>query len=342
MDGLVWVLDAPGGPEAVRLAQLKARYYDPGLLAKHLGFNDEPLRDVAAFRGRGVDLYPDVAITAADAARVAFRVEDQGGGIGRVQVLLNGAEVVADARSAGGTASGLDVEVDLTPFRAFLVPAAENVVEVVVENASGSLRSRRHRTTFRASAARGPDTEAVGDADDGYLPHLWAVVVGTGDYVGGALDLAFAGKDAADLASALDIAAGRLFGPERTRVTLLSTEAEGAGRPTRSAITDALSAVAAQADARDVLLVYLAGHGVVHGGADGDFYYLTADAATGDLADEAVRATVALSAVQVALHARPQLVHLGKVTQQEVDADACRARQRLVARRRRGTVALRR
>ena len=45
VEGLHWVV----GNEPIALNQLKERYYDPGLLAKHLGFNKEPLRDVAAF-----------------------------------------------------------------------------------------------------------------------------------------------------------------------------------------------------------------------------------------------------------------------------------------------------
>ena len=40
------------------IKQLKARYYDPGLLAKYLGFNKEPLRAVEAFRD--VKLFPAV------------------------------------------------------------------------------------------------------------------------------------------------------------------------------------------------------------------------------------------------------------------------------------------
>ena len=46
VDGLVWILDTPGGTERAPLAEVQARYYDPGLLAKRLGLSDVPLRDV--------------------------------------------------------------------------------------------------------------------------------------------------------------------------------------------------------------------------------------------------------------------------------------------------------
>src|SRR5262249_7172737 len=44
VDGLHWVV----GNEPVALKQLKRYYYEPGLLAKCLGFNKQPLRPVEA------------------------------------------------------------------------------------------------------------------------------------------------------------------------------------------------------------------------------------------------------------------------------------------------------
>jgi hypothetical protein len=73
----------------------------------------------------------------------------------------------------------------------------------------------------------------------------------------------------------------------------------------RAALVDALTA-ARQAKAGDVLVVYLAGHGVNRGEG---FYYLTADAATADLDDPTVRATTALSNTELvdAINAIPAL-----------------------------------
>ena len=293
IDGLAWAVDTPDGLEPVRLAQLKARYYDPGLLAKHLGFNAEPLRDVAAFRTRGLALPPSVEIASTSPSSATIRVANRGGGIGAVQVFVNGTQVTGDARPASASDDSLTVNVDLTPFRRLFVPDTLNVVSAVASNAEGSLQGRRQSATVFVPATRGDEEAPV--SGDTYRPHLWAVLVGVGDYAGDDLDLRFAGSDAADVAQALGVAATRLFGPERTHLTLLSTEPGADGPPTRVAITDALAHVAAQADSRDVLIVYLAGHGVVHGGADGDFYFLTRDATSSDLADAAVRQAVALS-----------------------------------------------
>ena len=63
--------------------------------------------------------------------------------------------------------------------------------------------------------------------------------------------------------------------------------------PTRRNLYGLKEASAAKND--DILVVYLAGHGVTAGGEDGDFYYLCSDAISDDLRDHEVRDKVALS-----------------------------------------------
>lgn len=46
-------------------------------------------------------------------------------------------------------------------------------------------------------------------------------------------------------------------------------------------------------------MVYLAGHGVTYGGQDGDYYYLTAEASSGNLKDEAIRQQRAVSSQEL-------------------------------------------
>ena len=62
---------------------------------------------------------------------------------------------------------------------------------------------------------------------------------------------------------------------------------------TRSNLIQTFERVAQSAKSTDILLVYLAGHGL--SGPNDDYYYLTADAYTDDLADPAVRAQTAIS-----------------------------------------------
>ena len=57
----------------------------------------------------------------------------------------------------------------------------------------------------------------------------------------------------------------------------------------------ALEAVVHKAKPADILVLYLAGHGVNFGGQDGDYCYLTADARGANLEDPEVRREGALS-----------------------------------------------
>ncbi|MHC4960473.1 MAG: caspase family protein, partial [Planctomycetota bacterium] len=87
------------------------------------------------------------------------------------------------------------------------------------------------------------------------------------------------------------------LGAERTHVTHLPNAR-------RKELLDALSEI--DANSSDILVLYLAGHGVTHGDR---FYYLTADAQTADLTDTALRDTTAISSAQLtaAINASPAL-----------------------------------
>ena len=285
VDWLHWVVDR----EIIELNQLKERYYEPGLLSKVLGFNPEPLRDVQAFTDP--KLYPDVHVVAPDAthAKLGIHLTNKGGGIGRVEVLINGKEAEEDARKDAAPSNGshLDVDLDVAGSR-FLKPGEKNVVEVRAYNDGGYLVSRGVKVEYKAAGEK-PSTR----------PSFWAIVAGTSDYAGTELHLQFAAKDAADMAAALEIAAERLFGKEQTHVTLLTTaNAPGALLPTRENLRSAFESAARRARSSDVLVVYLSGHGVNYGGQgsrEADYYYLTQEARSGDLTDPEVRRQTSVS-----------------------------------------------
>ena len=197
VEGLHWVIKN----EPIALSQLKERYYDPGLLAKYLGFNKEPLREVAAFSD--VKMYPGVMIAQADPKKPRMNVtlSNQGGGIGRVVIFVNGKELTGDARPRGANAnaSSLDLQLDLSSDPR-LVPGRKNTVEVMAYNADGFLASRGLVREFDAPG------EVVTTP-----PSLHAVIVGVSKYRGDKLNLRFASKDAEDFAAALRLAASRLF-----------------------------------------------------------------------------------------------------------------------------------
>ena len=267
------------GMETLALSQLKERAYDPGLWTKRLGQSDEPLLDVGGFGG--IELFPSVAVAEPNAdGALEIDLTNRGGGIGRVTVLINGKEIQADARGASfdADAKKASLKIDLRNHPS-IKPGEENTIEVVSWNKDGYLSSPRGAMVrWKAKGASRTDP-----------PQLWAIVCGVSDYRGESLDLKFAAKDAEDFASALTLGASALFGAERTHVRILSTSgAEGTTRPTRKGIEEAFAwAKAAKPD--DLLIVYLAGHGVSRDGKEGDFHYLLESAASDDLADPEVR-----------------------------------------------------
>jgi WD40 repeat protein len=284
VDGLHWV----AGTEVIALSQLKDRYYEPGLLAKILGHNPEPVRDVEPFRH--VDLYPEFNVESPSDSSTYMTVQlrNRGGGIGRVVVSINGKEMLADARPRGTDAQSdsLRIEVDLAAH-AYLIPGDTNLITVRAYNAAGYLSSRGLGITHVAPGASEP-------------PRLWALVAGVSDYAGNALDLRYAADDATAFGAALRVGAERLFGSDRVNITVLTTaDSTRSSIPTRRAIIEALDSIAAKAASTDVLVLYLAGHGVTHGGQDGDLYYLTREATTGNLEDDGLRAATAISSAEL-------------------------------------------
>jgi WD40 repeat protein len=280
VEGLHWVV----GLEPIGLSQLKERYYEPHLLAKVLGFNEEPLRDVQAFKS--VAFYPAIELVEPTTKDQALKIKltNRGGGIGRVIVWINGKEVTADARgrNADPDAPQLDLTVPLTNHP-FLNPGENNLIEVRAFNSEGYLSSRGVRVLYQ---------------DPGPVPHkvplLWAIVVGISDYDGDRMDLRYASKDAQVMAKALQLGGKRLLGAENVKLTLLDTNGTRS-LPTKSNIKLAFEEVG---DARpwDILVVYFAGHGVAVGDT---YYYLAQEARSAYLSDPAIRGQVAVSSEEM-------------------------------------------
>lgn len=298
------------GREPIALSQLKERYYEPGLIAKLLGFNNEPLHPVSAFNE--VKLFPDVQYEPPAPGSTVLKVHltNRGGGIGRVRVLVNGKEIAADARGLGlqPNLQQADLRIDLGA--ASIINGQPNRIEVVAWNEEGYLASRGVGREWLIAAAA--QTRP---------PKLYAIIGGISDYANPAMRLRFSSKDASDMAQALTIGAKRLFGAEQVHIALLNSAAEEQARlahapatqtaataqlatveqlaPTKENFRRAFADVARQAQPTDILFVYLAGHGVAlpvgaAAAADGGnvYCYPTRDARSLDattLADPVVR-----------------------------------------------------
>ena len=71
---------------------------------------------------------------------------------------------------------------------------------------------------------------------------------------------------------------------------------------------------------KHLVVVYLTGHGVTHGGQDGDWHYLTADAQSADLAEPEVRKQVSLSSREL-----KELLKAAPAQKQVLMLDNCHA-----------------
>ncbi len=286
--------------EPIDLDQLKNRYYEPGLLAKVLGFNKEPLREVNAFDR--VDLYPEILIQGdlASSGIFAMKLTNCGGGIGRVQVFVNDKQFIADARGLQPDANAEEVKLTVDLKGAPVIPGKSNQIRIIAWNAQGYIHSEGEVLSYSppavASAKGVIAIEGTSPERTRYSGELYAIVAGVSRYSNPQLNLGFSSKDAESMATALQLAGDRLFGCGHVHIFLFSNRDQAptfapcsAGSsaaadevswasPTKANIGRAFAA-AAKARPQDVLVLYLSGHGV----ALGDTYaYPTADAGTID------------------------------------------------------------
>lgn len=267
--GLHWVLDSK---TVIELEQLKDRYWDPGLLAKIMGHNPEPLREVppldkiAAFPSIKVDKNPTSAWRPVeiDGKTLTLDLTNDGGGIGAVEVTVDGKPVSTDLRprSADPDSAAMSLSLDLAAT-GMLRPGHPNRVEVRAWNKDRTVLSRP------SVAIVTPKSEAAPDTPPEVRIHILSV--GTSDYLGDSMDLNYAAADARAFAAAMEVAAREFVCPQGdcgdlVQVTTLLADHAGSPdpstRPTRTNILRELNAIADRAGPEDIVIVFFAGHGV--------------------------------------------------------------------------------
>ncbi len=292
-EGALKLMHYAYGLEIINLEQLKEAYYEPGLLQKLLGYSTEPLRPIVPLKD--VKLYPEIVsqTVAPDSTKLQIKLKNRGGGIGRVQVFvgneLGNKLVVEDARDAklrqNPNVAEAALEVDLRGTN--YLKGRTNKITVVTSNylkeiGKGNIQSRGSEIVWLGEGS-----------EDFQLPTLYAIVGGVSDYDGERLDLRFAAKDAEDFSNALSLGARKLFcdksNPnclDKVNITTLSTNREKPEeQPTKENFKKAFADIAARAKPEDIVVVYLAGHGVSFGGGTDSYFYLTKEARTAS-ADE--------------------------------------------------------
>ncbi|MFY0686917.1 MAG: caspase family protein [Cyclobacteriaceae bacterium] len=296
------------GGVIMALDQMKQHYYEPDLLPRLLGLKDEPLPVRKPVEE--VKPFPELQIKHPNKNNglLGVSVVDNGGGIGRIEIFINNKEVSREIPGVNHRSGNLEVNYEVAGHP-FLKESSLNTVTIKAFNEEGSLSTK-------------PRNIYVFNKTDGMTkrePSLYAVIVGTSDYEGEALDLNYAAKDATDFADALKLSAVNEYGPERTDIRLLTTNNPAPGMmPTKENITRQFAEIATKAKARDLLVVYFSGHGVNHGQDVKDFYYLTMLTPDGVLTDSTTRAKVAISSSEMT-----QLITQVPALKQVMIIDAC-------------------
>lgn len=225
-----------------------ADFYTPGLLARIVaGERPKPTIDFASLK-----LPPDVRITSptptAGATKqghsiVTIEAQDQGGGVSEVRLYQNGKLVGSREGTRGVQTSNYAFEVDLV--------SGENLLKAV---AVSSERVESNDDQIRL----------VYEVPEPAKPALHLLVVGINRYEDSAFNLGYARQDGEAIAHFFEQRGRRLFKSVNT-ITLFDDKATGTG------IREALDRVAREARPEDVVLLYMAGHGV---GLGQQFYFL--------------------------------------------------------------------
>ncbi|MFO0575747.1 MAG: caspase family protein [Polyangia bacterium] len=190
---------------------------------------------------------------------------DPGQALRELSVRVDGAPAGVPANVPGSSrprSIAVDAQ-DLDPalHRLRLVlPAGSRQVEVTPVVTAGTATPARITLQARSPSEQDPLLR----------PRLYALLVGISRYHDPTLRLRFPSKDAADLAAVLRRQAGGLY--RDVQVRLLTDEAAS-----KTGVLDGLEWVQRQATARDVAVLFLAGHGI-RDGRTGLYYFLPADA----------------------------------------------------------------
>lgn len=306
------------GMEVVELEQLKERYYEPGLFEKAMS-QSANLRDVEGFGS--LKMYPQIESYIKD-DELYIHLKERNGGIGKISLFVNNKEVIPDANANRDTS----LRIDLQQFKKYYVQDTINIISFRAYNSDGWLKSRAYEHNYQAEflSAKGEVQEGLKPLRVAHEPHLYAVIVGTSDYSGDALDLQFADKDSKDMAYAIEQSGGMLFGKENVHLSwFTSTGMEESSIGSKKNIKKAFDSIAVHANPEDIMLVYFSGHGVNYGSpGDEQFYYLTKDISSGIMTDPEIRSNYTISTDEMT-----QWITSNAAQKQVMILDACSSGQ---------------
>lgn len=177
-----------------------------------------------------------------------------------LRALVDG-RLAAQARGIALTSTQPPIQGPATHTLKVPLPARDSVLSILAEASPTRIPLTSVRLRWKGSAQA--DMEVL-------QPRLYLLSVGVSEYRQTELRLRFAAKDAADTAATFRAQAKALY--RSVEVKLLSDS-----QATKSNILDGLEWLQRQTTARDIAVLFLAGHGVTDPGTGG-YYFLPHDA----------------------------------------------------------------
>lgn len=247
---------------------------EPAPATPACGVSAEPTRGFARIRETD-DTSPQVATIPAEclpadaeALLVRFQADPRGGALGDVDVFVNGRNANRTTRGFQRVRPASPSPAETTPetlVRRVRLDPGENTVKLKVYNTAGLYAQSEDITFARTPRASAAPTAAQAPTQG---PKLFVLAVGA-DVYQGFPELSYAVADARSFA---DLVQSRFDDSERGYAGVTVTQLFDAS-VTRDSVGKAVGSIAAQAGPNDAVLIYLAGHGVVH--EDDQYYFVT-------------------------------------------------------------------
>ncbi|MBL7738647.1 MAG: caspase family protein [Chitinophagaceae bacterium] len=300
------------GTEIIELGQVKDQLWVPGLAER---INNGETINAKILAELGVcGLTPIVTDISNKESEYSFRILSRRGGLGETVVFVNGIEAKKyQPRQLQKSGDTFLLNIKRTELSSWFIPGAANRVMVKAYIAGNEISSR----SIIADDEQDNKTSAP--------PSLYAVMIGVSDYGGDELDLKYAAKDAIDISNAVAASARKLLnndGKEHVFIYNLNTDKGNSRLPVKDSIRTVLNDIGKKATPNDILLIFFAGHGMVGGEGDKQFYFLTANASKSSAADAV--ANVGISTAELAEWMKPQDM---KAQKRIMIFDACNSGQ---------------
>jgi len=242
-------------PKFISSEQLEQVFYRPDLVMadiagkKPTGFPDIETY-LAQTRAPVVQIISPAHESTVDGDRISLRytIKNEGSGIGKVRIYLNGTAVETGTRTIRRKETSSTRKLNLA-----IEAGRDNLISIVAWDAKNELKSREVSVHVHSKAnIRKPD--------------FWALVAGINQFSNPDISLRFARSDAEAVAAVLDNkASSKLF--RNTHITLLTDEKATVGN-----IRKALNHLKQKARPEDVVVIYLASHGEIR---EGRYFLLT-------------------------------------------------------------------